>query len=157
MENLGPPGTAWRLGSLERIAGKTLNVGRFTAVVRTREALGLPVVLVALGVSACGGSSQSAKLGDCVDSQHHVMSCSSSSAKLQLVSQDDPGSTQVACLMIPSPEVMVRVGVVAMSGAAACGSGQSLTVGSGTSTSSSASGGQAVPGDLVGKRLDKSG
>ena len=62
-------------------------------------------------VAACGGSSRPAKEGDCIDSQHSVVSCSSSSARFKLVSTNDPGPTETACLMIDDPpQVRLKVG-----------------------------------------------
>ncbi len=73
--------------------------------------VGWIVVLVTVGVVvACGGSSQPAKEGDCIDAQHNVVSCNSSSARFKLLSLNDPGPTETACLVIDNPpQVRLKV------------------------------------------------
>ena len=64
-------------------------------------------VLLALALAGCGSSG--AKVGDCIDAQKHVVSCTSSSAKLKLVTKQ-AGSTAIACVAIGNqPQVQVKV------------------------------------------------
>ncbi len=65
------------------------------------------VAVVALAIGACGGSSP--KVGDCIDAQKHVVSCSSASATQKLVS-DQSKPNAIACVQIGSkPQVEVKV------------------------------------------------
>ena len=68
---------------------------------------------LALALSACGGGddkSSSAKVGDCIDAQKQVVSCSSGDATQKLVSdQDKPDA--IACIEIgDKPQTQVKVG-----------------------------------------------
>jgi hypothetical protein len=63
---------------------------------------------VVLALGACGGGE--AKVGDCIDAQHHVVDCGSSSATQKLVS-DQSKSNAIACVAIGDrPQVQVKVG-----------------------------------------------
>jgi hypothetical protein len=82
---------------------------------RQRHLLALPCLVatgLALALSACGGDdkSSSAKVGDCIDAQKQVVSCSSADAKQKLVSdQDKPDA--IACIVIgDKPQTQVKVG-----------------------------------------------
>jgi hypothetical protein len=73
-------------------------------------------VLVCLGAAlfvlgGCGGGgSDSAKVGDCIDSSNSVVDCSSSDAKQTLVS-DQSEDNAIACIAIgDKPQVEVKVG-----------------------------------------------
>jgi hypothetical protein len=64
-------------------------------------------VAAVLGLAACGSG---AKVGDCIDSQKHVVDCKSPSATLKLVSSQD-GPKAIACIEInDKPQISVKVG-----------------------------------------------
>lgn len=64
-------------------------------------------VLLALTLAGCGSSG--AKVGDCIDAHKHVVACTSSKAKLKLVTKQS-GSTAIACVAIGNqPQVQVKV------------------------------------------------
>ena len=65
--------------------------------------------LLALGLAACGGGEE-AKVGDCIDADEKVVSCSSGDATHRLVSdQDKPDA--IACVEIgDKPQTRVKVG-----------------------------------------------
>jgi hypothetical protein len=72
----------------------------------------LSAVTATLALAACGSSSSSAapKVGACVDASNQVVSCSSSSAKQTLVSDQDAPNA-IACIVIgDKPQVRVTVG-----------------------------------------------
>jgi hypothetical protein len=73
--------------------------------------VGWIVVLAMVGaVAACGGSSQPPKDGDCIDAQHSIVSCNSSSSRFKLLSLNDPGPNETACLVIDNPpQVRLKV------------------------------------------------
>jgi hypothetical protein len=67
-------------------------------------------MLLVLGITACGGGSSSAAVGDCIDSSNQVVDCSSSSAAKKLVS-DQSKPDAIACVQIGSkPQTEVKVG-----------------------------------------------
>ena len=81
-----------------------------TGSVRTLLCVG--GALVALGLGACGGgsSSESASVGDCIDSSNQVVDCTSSGAAQKLVS-DQSKPDAIACVQIGSnPQTEVKVG-----------------------------------------------
>ena len=62
---------------------------------------------IALAAAGCGGSS--AKVGDCIESNTHVVDCSSNSASQKLVSKQS-GSNAIACVEIgDKPQTPVKV------------------------------------------------
>jgi hypothetical protein len=64
-------------------------------------------VLLALALAGCGSSA--AKVGDCIDAHKQVVGCSSSSAKMKLVTKQT-GSKAIACIEIGNqPQVQVKV------------------------------------------------
>ena len=77
-------------------------------IVRARVVLCVGAASLVLG--ACGSSSSSASVGDCIDASKNVVDCSSSDAKQKLVSDlNAPDAT--ACIVIgDKPEVQVKVG-----------------------------------------------
>ena len=78
--------------------------------VNIRSLASVAGVLLALGLGACGGGSDSAKVGDCIDAENKVVDCSSSDATKKLVSdQDKPDA--IACIEIgDKPQEQVKVG-----------------------------------------------
>lgn len=76
--------------------------------VRTLVAFG--GLLMALATGACGSNASQPKVGDCIDSQRHVVSCSSSAARMRLVS-NQLAPNAIACLQIgDKPQVQLKVG-----------------------------------------------
>lgn len=66
--------------------------------------------MLALGVAACGGSSEAAEVGDCIDAESNVVDCSSSSATQELVS-DQSAPDAIACVTIgDTPQEEVKIG-----------------------------------------------
>lgn len=64
-------------------------------------------VLLALALAGCGVKRR--KGCDCIDAHKHVAACTSSSAKLKLVTKQT-GSTAIACVAIGNqPQVQVKV------------------------------------------------